>query len=284
MKHIVCLTKSYNPNDFREWFKYHSKMNYFIHIIDNESIVDIKKILDEEFSQNKMFTYEKIKGWPNQWQLYDDILKDNRYNFKENDLIIFIDDDEYLWYYLDYWKVVEKDNPKFFNKIYETLEEFVDKQMNRWNSDCILMPQILMSTKELQEKRNCNLIDFCHYRRNEKTSQGKVIIRYKKENTYRFNCDGLEKGHVPEINGIRNSIVNDCSLANTTYGNVDETACLRLYHFHIKSEEDWKMKYLRGSAAVDHQWYDFDITKNKNFGNYDFFDNTLSETKKVFGI
>ena len=37
MKHIVCLTKSYNFDDLSIWFKYHDKMGYRIHLIDNDS-------------------------------------------------------------------------------------------------------------------------------------------------------------------------------------------------------------------------------------------------------
>ena len=40
MKHIVCLTKCYNYDDLAVWFKYHDKLGYRIHLIDNDSDED----------------------------------------------------------------------------------------------------------------------------------------------------------------------------------------------------------------------------------------------------
>jgi hypothetical protein len=57
-----------------------------------------------------------------------------------------------------------------------------------------------------------------------------------------------------------------------------------LYHYHIKSEEDWEKKINRGSAAVDHQWYDADVKQNKYFGDYNILDMTMFETMKLMDI
>ena len=78
--------------------------------------------------------------------------------------------------------------------------------------------------------------------------------------------------------------MNGKGISQSTYGDTDYTACLRLYHFHIKSEEDWKQKINRGSAAVDHQWYDADVRQNKYFGDYNILDMTLFETMKLMDI
>ena len=291
MKHIVCLTKTYNENDFRVWYRYHHAFGYKIHIIDNESPAAIHGVIQEGD------TYEKIEGWPNQWQLFNDILNENRYDFKQGDLVAFIDDDEFLWYYLDYWKLVEQYDPKFKGKTYESFDTYVTNQMYRQTlmglGGCILVPQTLMSTHELVEDRpnGMSYVDMSLYRRNDITSQGKAIVMYDPKFKYDFTVrTGKEYGHVPVIskndpkNETRFSFVNGEGISQSTYGDVDYTACLRLYHYHIKTEWDWKTKFNRGSAAVDHQWYPEEITANKNFGGYDIVDFTMHETKKLLGI
>jgi hypothetical protein len=44
------------------------------------------------------------------------------------------------------------------------------------------------------------------------------------------------------------------------------------------------LKYKRGSAAVDHQWYERNIFANKNFGGYIIPDFTMLETKKLYEL
>ena len=133
MKHIVCLTKSYNFDDLSIWFKYHDKMGYRIHLIDNESDPSISSSIMTWLIEGTEHTYEKLKGWPNQWQLFSDILNQNRYEFKKGDLIAFIDDDEFLWYYLDYYKQIENGLEQYKGKIYEPMESYLDKQLNEFN-------------------------------------------------------------------------------------------------------------------------------------------------------
>lgn len=281
MNHIVVLTKSYRLEDFYWWFTYHKKIGFTIHVIDNESQCNVKDIVKIDGTPED--TYETITGWPNQWQLFDDILNGNRYNFKDGDWVAFIDDDEYIWYYLDYWKQFEKHDPQFKDKEYPTVDQYL-------NSICtetalpILMPQILMSTPEVTDTRYKSVVEHSVYRRNDTSAQGKVFVRYHSGIEYKFNHDMPEKGHVPLINGLRRSIVNGVGFSSSTYGGVDPSACLRLYHYHIKSRLDWTMKWNRGSAAVDHQWYNAAIENNKNFGGYITPDFTMLETWRLLGL
>lgn len=286
MKHIVCLTKPYNKYDLCQWLNYHNTMGYKIHIIDNsENIDDTEWVKTQCDFLGSDSTYEHINGWPNQWQLFTDILNENRYGFNEGDYIAFIDDDEYLWYYLDYWKKVEELQPQHKNKEYETLEQYLDRQVNLFNLNVILMPQILMAPKKINIVRDKpNIIENAIYARDDSSSQGKVFVKYNSSKPYDFNVNKLENGHVPYVNGIRRSIVNGVCHSDTTYGDVDLTACLRLYHYHLKSESDWACKWSRGSAAVDHQWYPPKIEDNKNYGKYIIPDFTMINTKRIFCI
>lgn len=300
MKHIVCLTKSYNYADLAVWFGYHSKLGYRIHLIDNESDSEISCRLERNLVGTTKHTYERLKGWPNQWQLFNDILNGNRYGFQTGDLVAFVDDDEYLWYHLDYWKLVEQYRPEFKGKIYEPMEDFVTNQMKRQTDmnlpGCVLIPQILMGTHDFMGigERTEPYVHTHFYRRNDTSSQGKSILRYDPKFCYDFTVrSGDEYGHVPVIwdstkisksHAIRNSLVNGVGVSKTTYGDVDYGACLRLYHYHIKSEMDWRKKISRGSAAIDHQWYASDVHANKYFGGYDTVDFTMLETLKLMGL
>ena len=286
MKHIVCLTKSYELMDFDLWFKYHYTMGYFIHIIDNESSVDIlSNIL--KYNQNNCkpnFTYEQLKGFPDQWNLFSKILNENSYNFQDGDFVAFIDDDEYLWYYLDYYKQIENGLEKYKGKIYEPMESYLDKQLNEFNVECILVPQVLMSTREILQDRFTNLINGNQWSRDDKSSQGKCIIKYHKGNVYDFAKDNIEKGHIPYINGVRKSVVNGIGISTTTYGEVDRSACLRLYHYHLKSINDWNKKWNRGSAALPRQWYNKDIKQNMYYDGYTRLDTTMADIKEAYNL
>lgn len=89
---IVLLTKSYNLQDFKDWCHWHLNIIGFdhIHVFDNESSVDIKSICD---TYGNKISYEKIIGWPNQYELY------NRYINNESKAwwVLTIDDDEFLY-------------------------------------------------------------------------------------------------------------------------------------------------------------------------------------------
>ena len=275
MFHIVCLTKSYNWDDLYTWFKYHDIMGYYIHLIDNDSDSEISFKI-KNIIINTRHTYEKIEGWPNQWQLFNNILNNNKYDINNNDFITFIDDDEYIWY--------KSDNEK--------IEQYINKQLSSFNYNSFLVPEILMSTHELINNRTKNYIYTHLYRRNDFATQGKAIIKYNTKYEYDFSIkSGDELGHVPVIYSStenldkkRYSIVNNSGISNTTYGITAYSSNLRFYHYHIKSLIDWDKKIKRGSAALNYQWYNADITKNKYYNKYDIMDYTMLETLKQLNI
>lgn len=296
MKHIVLLTKPYNFFDLHLWYNYHKAMGWTIHIINNGDNSAIRNYMD----LNHGDTYEELQGWPNQWQLFDDILNENRFGFRPGELVAFIDDDEYIWYYQDYWKKFEEKIPACENKKYIPLEQYVDDCLYKFDgperkTDVILMPQILMSTPYIHDNREIqkNLLDLCVYRRVDESAQGKCIIKYNPKVRYQFNNqETAERGHVPyvrdrgekEFMGVRSSVVNGSAYSDTTYGAVDPTACLRLYHYHIKTKWDWEKKWDRGSAAVDKQWYDKNIYHNAYADGYIMPEFTMQQTKALFEL
>lgn len=258
MIHLILLTKTYNLSDFRDWLQYHANIVDRIYIYNNDSEVDIKTITDRVDKA----VYNEIHGWPDQYGLYDQLLNNNQHNFADGDFVLCIDDDEYLYF----------DNNKF-NNLEEALKHYFK------DLDSLLIPQILMSTKHIEKERHESLPLFATYRRNDFSSQGKAVIRYFKNAKYQFKHSLVEQGHVPKINGIRLSeVVSDKpgnNLSKTTYGITGYDCGLKLYHFHIKSAQDWQKKFARGSAAKKSQWYALDINKNKNYGDYNIPDLTL---------
>lgn len=276
MNHIVCITKSYRDDDFKLWYDYHKKMNFIIHVLDNESSVDIKQFIGPED------TYEKIIGFPDQWNLYNDIINNNRYNFNENDFIAFIDDDEFLWHFgfSNYHKLSCK---KKYKK-YIQMDDYFRLVMEENNVNCILIPQILMSSKKLKKKRSVNLIDSSKYRRDDTSSQGKCVVVYKKDLNYDFSKENVERGHVPFINNKRKSVVDLDGISTTTYGKLNHKALFRLYHYHIKSVEDWNIKINRGSCANKIQIYNSDILKNEYVNYYIYKDNTMKNIITEFNL
>jgi len=258
MIHLIVLTKTYKLADFECWLSYHSQIVDSIHVFDNDSEADLETLV----SSVNNATYQKVHGWPDQYKLYDQILNDNVFQFETDDFVACIDDDEFLYF----------DTNKF-NNLEESIK-FYFKDL-----DSLLVPQILMSTKHLSDTRDEILPLFATYRRHDFSTQGKAIIRYNKDAKYQFKHALPEQGHVPKINGIRLSeVVSDNpghNLSKTTYGITGYECGLKLYHFHIKSAQDWQKKFSRGSAAKKSQWYDENISKNKNYGGYDVPDLTL---------
>lgn len=257
--HVICLTKNYNENDFDCFVKYYNSLNVQLHIIDNGCDFDVTKY--------KTASVHKLDGWANQWHLFNDILNNNlyEYDFKNDDYIIFADDDEYFW---------------FDERQYKSITEAITAEFSKTALDVLMLPQILMSTKHLLPKREENYVMTHYYRRQDYSSQGKCIIRYNENAKYSFSKANPEVGHIPYIkyaddSYFRFSKVVGSDESKTTYGITDYNAPLRLYHYHIKSEQDWTIKMQRGSAACKQHPYKEDITKNINYGDYNVFDITM---------
>ena len=258
---IVCLTKSYKLLDFSTWFNYYANLNCKLIIYDNKSETYIIDFLNKTNYNN--YQYYNITQFPDQWNFYSVLLNENILGLKQKELIAFIDDDEFLWYNA--------------NK-YKNINECVLDQFK--SLECILLPEILISTKQVLDSRNENLLELCTYRRNDFSSQGKCILKYNTKATYNFKHSLNEVGHVPLINDVRMSDVVGSGISETTYGITDYNADLRLYHYHIKSIKDWSKKIERGSPAIRAEQFDKDITKNPKFGLYDTEDLTMYNLSK----
>ncbi len=269
---LICLTKHNNLLNFYDWALYHKKLGFNrILIIDNNSIVNIKPICENLKLEYIWYN----KKWPNQNKLYDTLFLNNI----ENDTFVTcIDDDEFFWI-----------DTKFNN-----INEAINWYYNTYNYDVFYFPWNFMSSNTLLEKTNGYWINTLTYRKNNQLSvgiQGKSIIKFNKNNEYKWDFILLNKnigGHMPFINNKRIAINSEGEIMEGLYSLPDTkldnstNAKIRLFHYHIKSLEDWNWKIKRGSAANINQIYDSDINKDRFFGNYILKDNSMIKAKERF--
>lgn len=248
------------------WLAYHSTFVDKIYLLDNDSVVDIKQVA----KQYSNVEYKQIHGFADQWHLFADILNQKTdIKFNEEDFVCFLDDDEYLYYDLK-----------------QNFNEVVNNQFKSM-LDCVMLPEILMSTIKYQKKRDKVLPEFSTYRRPDLSSQGKAIICWRSYSKYSYTLQDTEKGHIPWINGLRYSDVIGSGVSKTTYGLTQpdiENQPIALIHYHVKSADDWNMKIKRGSAANpstesrQNGSYEDDIHKNIKFDGYKILDLTMKNT------
>ena len=282
--HFVLLTKCYDAFDLKYWFAYHRARfpDACFHVFDNDSLIDVRLALG-----SIPYEYTRISGFPDQKQLYSDIMN-GKYGqlFEDGDAVAFIDDDEYLY--------VRDANA---GKSILPLERIVSTYFERYDTFCI--PHINMSTPTLPDDRDTRIPmpEAFTYRRNDPATTVKCIVKYSKGKTYSWrktSTDGA--GHVPYVNGTRKAAVFTGWFPKDDAGNtitsridtlafpldgsiasVDYTSNIRLYHYHIKSRWDWTNKIARGSCASRVPWYADDIEKNMFYGNYDIPDTSMSD-------
>jgi len=269
---LISLTKHNNLTNFYEWALYHKNLGFNeILIIDNNSDIDIKTVC------NKLnLSYIKYeKDWPNQNNLYNELFL----HYIENDTFVTcIDDDEYFW----------------IDEEFKNINEAIDWYYTTYNYDVFYFPWNFMSFPILLDKINGSWIDELLYRREELPEigiQGKSILKFNKDNQYNWNFILLNKnlgGHMPFINNKRIAINSEGEIIEGLYSLSDTkidnktNAKIRLFHYHIKSLNDWNWKINRGSAANINQIYDKDIFKNRFFGNYNLKDLSMKNAKKRF--
>lgn len=273
---LICLTKHNNSYNFYEWLQYHKNLGFDkIYIFNNNSIVDIEFIC----KKLKVNYINYPLAWPNQNKLYNQIFSNKTsIQLTNKDFVICLDDDEYLW--ID----------KSFNNINEVFNWYIDK----YNCEMIYLPWNFMSSPEVLKTLPLSWITHLSFRRKENLFegiQGKAIIQFNTLNYYDWNFYYHNKnlgGHAPFINDKRISInsIGEIveglySLPDTLYDN-STSAKLRLFHYHIKSLEDWSWKIQRGSAANNQQIYDDNIENNRFYGKYEIKDSSMIEAKKRF--
>ena len=241
---VVLLTKSYNLQDFKDWLHWHMDIIGFqrCHVFDNESSVDIKT---ECQKYGERVTYELVKGWPNQYALY------NRYINNESPAwwVLPIDDDEFL-YVSDIYR--HNINLALF-RLQEKYPDMVKLSMS-WKN---------MFPLEDTKARSKSLIENAMGWSN---SISESLFQYwRQDNRWIKTCVNTmchwdwgkpyNGGHNPSIknnkvpshlpNGI---IVNDCAdFVLPPRTNLD----LFVAHYQFKSDDEWRLKCTTRKSAAN---------------------------------
>ena len=223
---VVLLTKSYNLTDFQDWLHWHLDIVGFdhCHIFDNESLVDIKSVCDK---YGDRVSYEKIVGWPDQYNLY------NRYINNESPAwwVLPIDDDEYLS--MNGFKNVSEMIVK-----YQKLWPDMNKLSIRWKN--------MFPNDPLAERGERSLLDFCK-NTNENWAKlfdgGNKPVKTFVKTTNRVLYDvNTNQTHNPISLNRPSYLCNGERLVGNWYNGPDTDSEVRLMHFQYKSKKEWIWK------------------------------------------
>lgn len=221
---VVLLTKSYNLQDFKDWLHWHLDIIGFdhCHVFDNESLVDIKSVCD---SYGDKVTYELVKGWPNQYALY------NRYINNESPAwwVLPIDDDEYLW-------MKDFTNVNDMILFYQDKWKDMTKLSIRWKN--------MFPKDPLADRGNKSLIEF-NSEENEKWANlfdgGNKPVKTFVNTRHKFNYSVANRQTHNPIDDRKSYLCNgDRLVGNWYYGSGDNE--LKLLHFQFKSNKEWQWK------------------------------------------
>ena len=242
---VVLLTKSYNLQDFKDWLHWHLNIIGFdhCHVFDNESLVDIKSVCD--FYGDRV-SYELVKGWPNQYSLY------NRYinNVSQAWWVFPTDDDEFLYI-----------SDKYKNNVNEMILSTIEIHKD-WNKICIGWKN-LFPKEYIEERINEHLIlnaTGWSDQASEIWQAGNRPVKTFIKTTQKYEwSDRLgHSTHDPIINGkyapgktLYGTEVKNSWQVKPTPNNAD----VILYHYQFRSNKEWIYKCTkRKSAATKDNW------------------------------
>ena len=201
------------------------------HVFDNESSVDIKSVCD---SYGDKVTYELVKGWPNQYALY------NRYINNESPAwwVLPIDDDEFLYVGDKY-----KNNVNMF--IFGNAKRHPD-----WRKICAGWRNMFPG-KFTEERTNPHMILNATRWSNEASEiwqAGNRPVKTFVNTVHQYDWadrDKQHRTHNPFVIGkdqpgytINGEEIWACKQSKATIG----TADIILYHYQFKCNREWQMK------------------------------------------
>ena len=218
-------------------------------MFDNESSVDIKSVCD---GYGGRVTYELVKGWPNQYALY------NRYINNESPAwwVLPIDDDEFLYV-----------SDKYRHNVNLFMLDNAKKHPD-WFKVCVGWRN-MFPEKYTEERTNPHMILNATGWSNEASEiwqAGNRPVKTFVNTVYQYDWadrDKQHRTHNPFVVGkdmpgftLNNEPINGSWQAKSTTGNED----VILYHYQFKCDNEWKMKCAkRGSPGA--KWF------NKNYPN-----------------
>ena len=236
----MLLTKHLNPDDLRDWLDWHLYKCEFdrIHVFDNESDYDVKKVCDEF---DGWVTYELIEGHPRQYKLYDDYV-----NWKSQaEWIVPLDDDEYL-------DIGDFDDLNEAIRYYEEKFPHLGMLAVRWKH---LFPA------DFKQERTGKVLEYCTEENPELAKKFmrlgddtvKTFVRRNGPVHYEETWENPAGGHVPK---------HKCFYGALTCGGKTVVGCgvhpgtkmdderIRILHCRYKGPADWKKWHGKGVMTV----------------------------------
>lgn len=223
---VVLLTKTTNLQDFKDWLEWHLDKCHFehCHIFDNESPVDIKGVCDKYGS---LVTYERIKGFPDQYTLY------SRYINRDSKAwwVLPIDDDEFLWM-----------------RDFSNVNDMILHYQSKWRDMCKLSIRWKnMFPKDVNTDRgSLSLMAYCS-EANEKWAAlfdgGNKPVKTFVRTTGPVNYSlATKETHNPIVCNQLSYLCNGERLKGNWYFGEDTDDALKLLHYQFKSKKEWIWK------------------------------------------
>ena len=229
---VVLLTKSYNLQDFKDWMHWHLDIIGFdcCHVFDNESSVDIKSVCD---SYGDRVTYELVKGWAKQYNLY------NRYINNESPAfwVLPIDDDEFLW-------MKNFDNVNEMILFYHKMWPEMNKLSIRWKN--------LFPDDPKADRGDLSLQEFC---KNDNENWANLFDGGNKPvKTFVKGCnvfydERTNQTHNPVLMNTPAYLCNGKKFFGNWYFGPETDTDLKILHYQYKSAKEWIWK-CRNRLAV----------------------------------
>lgn len=216
---VVLLVKAYNEQDFRDWVIHYNSFNFDkITIMNNESSFNLNETIEDINKGN--ISINNVFGYPNQNKFYSDYCKNSNSRW-----VFFVDDDEFLYF----------DNNTGINNLLANYEQCSGLSVN-W--------KMIGYNKDIEDRISKSCIDYCTYTldKNINDTHVKTFVNPKKVLNY-------GDPHLPVFNEGKSVDFNYNIVSKPINGNINDN--IRLYHYYVKSEEDWNIKINRGRADIN---------------------------------
>jgi len=254
---LFLITRSYKPEDLREWVDYHLAIGFdLITILDNRSYFSVKKLFEDYKNVDVRILNIKWKNFVYMADIYNQFCFEKK---GKTDWLALIDDDEYI-----YLKN-EKNIKNVLNYEYKVLSFY-------WK---------YISSKDLMKSREKTVIDTFHYARDSKKGAYPVWVK-SIVNLNRYNAVRWKTPHTPifrlgetlprTVDGTIVNFEHTPPISDDFYDN--QTGIL--YHYFEQSEEDWVYKIKdRPNFKLE------DFGKNHSYNIEDY---SMINRKKELGI
>jgi hypothetical protein len=230
---VLLLTKSEYPDELECYIEWYLDILGFSHVVvfDNESSIDVPKIVSK-YPKIKV-EYFSIFGWPNQYKLYTEYLKNTKAQWS-----IALDDDEFLYI-----------SDKYNNNI----ESYITNLDQKYKCNKYYIPWVnLFSANYLLDHRDLYFNTHTYYSYEALHCianywvQGNCFGKCLINNQYNYEYNNFLK-HIPKcLNGNNKTVLTTTGQYIQNYlirpdSNTVNSDCY-IAHYQFKNKKDWIKK------------------------------------------